>query len=120
MNLCCGEMGRKCSTVWDGKPCTSGYKNDSSATKVISFPSEFEEKKEWCRNLPNRLDPKDVTIRMGICMKHWPEDFEGKVKPGGFKRPVKPPTEFGNTPKTFSVQSQNHASNNRQIDKRRV
>ena len=110
-------MGRKCSTVWDGKPCTSGYKNDSSATKVISFPSEFEEKKEWCRNLPNRLDPKDVTIRMGICMKHWPEDFEGKVKPGGFKRPVKPPTEFGNTPKTFSVQSQNHASNNRQIDK---
>ena len=109
-------MGRKCSTLWDGEPCTSGYKKDTSGTKVITFPSDFEAK--WCQNLPNRLDPKDVTVHVGICLKHWPEGFEQKVILGGFKRPVKPPIEFGNTPKTFLVQSQNHAD--QQIDERRV
>ena len=100
------------------KECTSGYSRDTFATKVISFPRNFEEKAKWCLRLPNRLDPKTVTVHMGICMKHWQVGFEEKVIPGGYKRPIHPPSEFGNTPKTFSVQSQNHAD--RQINERRV
>ena len=54
----------------------------TSGRKVISFPSDFEEKAKWCQNLANRLDPKDVTVHIGICLKHWPEGFEQKVIPG--------------------------------------
>ena len=42
---------------------------------------------------------------MGICLNHWKKGFETRIGPGGKPRPVHPPTEFGNTPKSLVRQS---------------
>ena len=89
-------MVRRCSVVWDGKSCTSGFDSDSSGTKVISFPKDLDERRLWCRHIPNQLDPEKVTEHMGICLKHWPPNYETKKVRGGHLRPVNPPTVFGN------------------------
>ena len=96
-------MGRKCCTVFDNKSCTSGYKSDKSGFRVISFPSNIEERAKWVKNLPNALQVEDITIHMGICLKHWKKGFETKPWPGG-PRPIHPPTEFGNTPTSLAIQ----------------
>ena len=71
-------MGRKCSTVWDGEKCISGYVTNKSKTQDISFPRDNEMKSKWCRSLPNVLNPKEVTIHMSICLKHCPDGFAFK------------------------------------------
>ena len=40
-------MGNKCCTVFDNKSCRSGYSSDKSGIRVISFPSNIEEKTRW-------------------------------------------------------------------------
>ena len=97
---------------------TSGYATDSSGTKVISFPNDLDERRSWCLNIPNQLDPEKVTEHMGICLRHWPTNFKAKTGRGGHLRPVEPPTLFGNTPSSFFVQTGN--SSDRKIKKRRV
>ena len=77
---------------WDNKSCTSGYKTGTSGTRVLSFPNDKDEKEKWLLNLPNYLNPGDVTANMGICEKHWKEGYVFKTVPGGHKRPVNPPT----------------------------
>ena len=97
-------MGRRCSTVWD-ESCTSGYASNTSGARVLSFPKNREEKEKWCERLPNYLNPENVTDNMGICEKHWKAEYQYKIIPGGYKRPVNSPTEFGNTPNTLRRQS---------------
>ena len=95
-------MGKKCSTVFDNKSCRSGYCSDKSGIRVISFLANIEEKTRWVMNLPNNvLSVEEVTEHMGICLNHWKKGFEPRIGPGGKPRPVYPPTEFGNTPKSL-------------------
>ena len=42
---------------------------------------------------------------MGICRKHWKPGYETKVVQNGTKKPIRPSTEFGTTPKSFKRQS---------------
>ena len=93
-------MGRKCSTVYDNRSCKSVYKTDNSGFRVLQFPDD-EERKKWLKNLPNVLKL----------------DYEYKIGKGGFKRPLDPPTEFGNTPKSLSRQT---TTQNRSVDERRI
>ena len=86
--------------------------------KVISFPQDLEERRLWCKNTPNQLNPETVAEHMGICLKHWPPHFKSKIVRGGHSRPVDPPTVFGNTPSSFFIQSPPPCD--RKIDKRRV
>ena len=111
-------MGRKCSVVWDSESCKSGFESDDSHTKVISFPTNLEERKSWCQNIPMPLNPEQVTEHMGICMRHWPEDHKKKKGRGGHERPDEPPSLFGNTPKSFFVQTPSESDRN--VAKRRV
>ena len=110
-------MGRKCSTMWDNKSCTSGYKTDTSGTRVLSFPDDKDERNTWLHNLPNYLNSDDVTVNMGICEKHWKVGYEYKLVRGGHKRPKYAPTEFGNTPKTLPIQA---VCQDRNVDSRGV
>ena len=98
-------MGEKCSTVFDNKSCRSGYSSDKSGIRVISFPANIEDKTRWVINLPNVLKVEEVTEHMGICLNQWKKGFETRIGPGGKPRPVHPPTEFGNTPKSLLRQS---------------
>ena len=110
-------MGRKCSTIYDGETCRSGYKGHEGKYRVIAFPVDANDRKRWISALPNVLKVEDVTNNMGICLRHWKEDFAYRIGPGGFPRPLHPPTEFGATPASFALQSPSH---NRRPDERRV
>ena len=101
-------MGRKCSTVYDGVTCRSGYKGHEGTYRVIAFPADINERKRWISTLPNVLKAEDVTNNMGICLRHWKKDFEYRIGPGGFPRPLHPPSEFGTTPASFGLQSPSH------------
>ena len=50
-------MGRKCSTVWDGKSHKSGFATDSTPKKykLFRFPKDKEERKPWLHSLPIKL-----------------------------------------------------------------
>ena len=61
-------MGRKCSVVWNSESCKSGFDSDISDTKVISFPTNLEERKSNAI-----VNPNQVTEHIGICIRHWPE-----------------------------------------------
>ena len=98
-------MVRKCSVIWDGKSCKSGFGSDTTSTKVIAFPTDIDERRTWCRNIPMPLDPENVTEHMGICMRHWPVNHNTKKIRGGHVRPDEPPSLFGETPKSFFVQT---------------
>ena len=100
-------MGRKCSTLWDGTSCKSGYKNDpnNKKYKVIGFPNDSDEKKSWLDTLPNVIRLEDVTVNIGICLRHWPDNYDTKTVQGSSKRPLHPPSLFGSTSKTFFVQT---------------
>ena len=108
-------MGRKYCTVYDGKTCRSGYSSDSGEFRVIVFPADIEEKQRWLAKLSNILKSENVTKFMGICLRHWPKDFPYRIGPGGWPRPLEPPSEFGTTPASFSSQS---VSQSRRIEER--
>ena len=38
-----GQMGRKCTTVYDGKSCSSGYRNSKFTGKIFGFPPDTAE-----------------------------------------------------------------------------
>ena len=95
------QMGKLCCTVFDNESCKSGYAPDKTGIQVISFPTSIEEKRRWVMNLPNLLKAEEVTEHMGICLKYWKKGFETNIGPCSKLRPVHPPTEFGNTPKSL-------------------
>ena len=111
-------MGRKCSVVWNRESCKSGFGSDTSNTKVISFPTDFEERKSWCQNIPMPLNPEQVTEHMGVCMRHWPEVHKTKKGRGGHERQDEPPSLFGDTPIFYFVQTASERDRN--VAKRRV
>ena len=48
----------------ENKSCTSGCPDDTSGYRVLNFPGDKDEKRRWVMNLPNKLNPDDVT-------EHW-------------------------------------------------
>ena len=87
-------MGRKCSTVFDGKSCNNScYVTSDNEGPIFSFPPG-EERERWVNVLPNFICVNKITRWMGICEKHWKPGYEYKIIPGG-KKPIHPPTEFG-------------------------
>ena len=67
--------------------------------------------------LTNMIKLEDVTKNMGVCLKHWEADFKYRIGPGGYLRPLHPPTEFGSTPKSFASQT---TTEDRRIEERSV
>lgn len=114
-------MGRKCSTFWDEKSCTSGYYNCLNNTKeyrVIAFPKNNEERQRWINSLPNVINLENVTENMGVCERHWPEGYATKKVLGSSGRPADPPSVFGKTSPNFFIQTASTSSRN--ILKRKV
>ena len=85
-------MVRKCCVI----NCRSMYKKKKKEKEekvtVYGFPTDPEEKIRWVDALPN-LNKVIPTKYIGICKKHWPQDFTvTRVK--GANRPRDPPTIF--------------------------
>ena len=102
-------MGRKCTTVYDGKSCTSGNRNSKFTGKIFGFPPDTTEeglieRKRWLEALPNYVNPAKITCSV-ICEKHWKPGFEYKVVQNGTMKPIHPPTEFGTMLKSYKRQS---------------
>ena len=88
-------MVNKCGVV----NCRGNY---DAANKVRLFrlpqlPDE-EKQKQWIASLPPRknfvIDPN----KFWICERHWPTDAPMKTCPGGYKRPLDPPSIFNVPP----------------------
>ena len=112
-------MGRKCSTLWDGTSCKSGYATCPDRVKVSKFPKNYEGKQGWVISLPNYINIENVTDNMGICEKHWKPDYETITVQGSNKRPAEPRMEFGTTWCSFSPQTSNKVVK-RNIEERAV
>ena len=112
------KMGRKCSTYFDNKSCTSGYATSSFTRRIFTFP-RGNEREQWLQALPNYIDITKITNNMGICEKHWKEGYEFKYVQGGGIKPTHPPTEFGSTPSSLRRQSVN-PSHSRNSEDRNV
>ena len=103
-------MGRKCSTHFNGVSCDSGHPGSTFQGSIFTFPSTKTEKgrnecTKWLQALPNYIDINNVTQWMGICEKHWKPGYEFKHVQGGAKKPIHPPTEFGDTPRSLHRQT---------------
>ena len=61
--------------------CKSGYKDEKSDYRVLSFPTDAKERSRWLSSLPNRIE--NATQNMGICERHWPVVYENKKIPDG-------------------------------------
>ena len=55
---------------------------------MISFLKDLDERRLWCRDIPNQLDPVKVTEHMGICIKYSPPNYETKKVRGGQFDPI--------------------------------
>ena len=97
-------MGRKCSTLFDGLSCDSGYKNSTYEGRIFSFPPPGLECERWLNALPNYIDINTISKWMGVCEKHWEPGYEYKFVQGGRIKPIHPPTEFDTTPTSFRRQ----------------
>lgn len=97
-------MGRKCSTVYNGESCKSGYQGHKFKGHIFTFPSDNSDRQKWLNALPNYIDPSKVTKSMGICSLHWKPGYEYVIVKNGTKKPIKAPTEFGSTPKSYIPQ----------------
>ena len=115
-------MGRKCSTHWDGKSCDSGRPTSTFVGSIFSFPSTKteagrQESSKWLEALPNIVDVNKKWT--GICEKHWKPGYDFKIVQGGNKRPIHPPTEFGDTPRSLHRQTVSPCSS-RNVESRNV
>ena len=97
-------MGRKCSVFL----CNSGFATDTSKTPVYRFPKDPDQKMKWILpvpNLENKLEA--VTIHMGICRLHWPDDEPMVIKHGSASSPTNPPSVFSeDIPPSLLLQTQ--------------
>ena len=57
-------MGRKCSTVFDGMSCDSGYVTSDYECPIFSSPPG-EERERWVNAPPNYIDVNKITRWMG-------------------------------------------------------
>ena len=103
-------MPRTCSIYFDGVWFHSGRPSNAFEGKIYGFPSTNteagkEECAKWLAALPNYIDIQKVTKHMGICAKHWKSGVPCKRVRGGCEKPIDPPTEFGNIPRSFYQQT---------------
>ena len=83
-------MGRKCSTVFNNETCKLGYKGEKSNYRVLSFPTDVEERSRWLNSLPNRIE--NATRNMGSFERHCPVVYEFKRISDGYNRSCNPPS----------------------------
>lgn len=83
-------MPRKCSIGL----CKSNYNSvNHPRISIFRFPHTEEELDRWLSAIPHKIDKDKVTVNMGICARHWPDNFPTKrVK--GRDVPAVPPTIF--------------------------
>ena len=62
------------------------------------MPKPLDEQNKWTSVLPPREGFVIKRKSFFICQRHWPTDTPMKAKPGGFTRPVDPPSIFNNVP----------------------
>ena len=105
-------MPRKCCTLWDGESCKTNFKatktRELEKRPTYRFPLDKEEQNAWVRSLPNILSRElfdtngTLSRNVVICSKHWPVGCKTKALKGGAKRPINPPSVFGNTPSVLN------------------
>ena len=98
------------------KTCTSGYATSSFTRRIFTFP-RGNEREQWLQALPNYIEITKITNNMGICDKHWKEEYEFKYVQGGGIKPTHPPTEFGSTPSSLRQQSVNPSQSRNSEDR---
>lgn len=83
-------MPRKCSIGL----CKSNYRaGNQPRVSVYSFPNTEKDLDRWLSAIPHKMDKDKVTLNMGICARHWPDDVLMKrVK--GHDIPAVPPSIF--------------------------
>ena len=88
-------MVNKCGVVI----CRGNYDaaNKCRLFRLPQLPDE-ENKKIWIAALPPQKDFVIHPKKFLICERHWPEDTPMKTCPGGYKRPLNPPSIFNVPP----------------------
>lgn len=86
--------------------CNGNYNADNLVT-VFKIPLEETERDIWISKLPKRSNenglPYVYSKHTFICVRHWPgfpENVPHKKVPGGSLRPLIPPFEFPNVPRS--------------------
>ena len=82
-------MPNRCNVV----NCKGNY-DDNHRSRVFRLPKNENERKSWLDALPPRKDFVINPSRFFICEKHWPDDVEMKILPGGASKPVCAPSIF--------------------------
>ena len=81
-----------------GIPMCHSNNKEGPYVRVFSLPKSADEEKIWIGKLP---ECKGFVVKpktFFICQRHWPSDTLMKSTPGGFTRPVDPPSIFLNVP----------------------
>ena len=81
-------MVNKCGVV----NCRGNY-DASSKCRVFRLPTKTRESQIWLDVLPQKETVLDPLIFF-ICENHWPINTPMMKIPGGFTRPVEPPSIF--------------------------
>ena len=97
--------------------CKSGYKGTPKGTTIFSFPTDTDECEKWIKALPNKIDADKNLDNIGVCIRHWPDDFPS-INKKGRKKPANPPSVFDDVPKSFTPQTLNAAP--RQLTERKI
>ena len=83
-------MGRTCIAF----NCSSGYKSNKTFKGTIhGFPDDPDERDTWVNALPNKIKITDITVNVGVCELHWPQDVPTKPK-NRWRVPTVPPSLF--------------------------
>ena len=97
-------MGRKCCSFWISVSCDGNFLSKKTKNrekvKIFRFPKDPTEESRWIQCLPNILT--SGTKYIGICARHWPENYP-TISIKGKLRPAVPPSLFG-VPNTFAQQ----------------
>ena len=97
--------------------CRSNYNKEVEKVRCFGFPPAEDKlrRKAWISALNVVIKESEITIHIGVCIKHWPEGFETYRKKGK-NLPVHPPSIFKTAP-SLSGQT---VSQDRRVSKRKV
>ena len=78
--------------------CNGNY-NSENKVRVFKLPKSEADQQCWIDALLHEnfvIKPKTKTFY--ICKRHWPPGTQFVTTPGGFTRPIDPPSIFTNVP----------------------
>ena len=77
--------------------CNGNYSSENKV-RVFKLPKCEADQQRWINALPPRANFVIKPKTFYICERHWPPEAQFITTPGGFTRPVDPPSIFPNVP----------------------